>query len=192
MPHRGRPRSKTSQDAILEAAFALLEERGYAGLAFDAVAERAGVGKTTIYRWWKSRAELAVEAFFNATKDRLAFPETGSACEDFRLQISELATLLRGQRGRVLAVMLGGARLDPELAHALSEKWLAPRRKWGFARMTRAVAARETKPGIDIPAALGVLYGPLYTPLLFGDLAPSDAQVAAHLAIALPAIFIEC
>lgn len=188
-PQRGRPRSVSSQAAILDAAFALLEERGFSGLAFEAVAERAGVGKTTIYRWWKSRAELAVAAFFHATKDQLAFPQTGSARQDFKLQIIELATLLRGKRGLVLAALLGGARLDHDLARALGENWLAPRRKWGFERMMAAAAAREIRQGVDIPAALGILYGPLYTPLLFGDQVPTHEQVIAHLAIALPAIF---
>jgi hypothetical protein len=42
---------------------------------------------------------------------------------------------------------------------------------------------------MNVQAALGILYGPLYTPLLFGQEVPPEAQVQAHLAIALPAIF---
>ncbi|WP_376096367.1 TetR/AcrR family transcriptional regulator [Roseomonas sp. CCTCC AB2023176] len=97
---RGRPRSPASRGAILSAAFDLLRERGYAGLAIEAVAERAGVGKATIYRWWPDRAALAVEAFFEATREALAFPDTGSAREDFRRQIHGVADLLRGSGAR--------------------------------------------------------------------------------------------
>ena len=71
----------------------------------------------------------------------------------------------------------------------MGERWLEPRRAWGIARMTQAVDRGECREGIDIHAALGVLYGPLYTPLLFGQTVPSPAQVEAHLAIALPAVF---
>ena len=189
-PKRGRPRSQTSQDSILAATFMLLAERGYAGLAFETVAVRAGVGKATIYRWWTSRADLAVSAFFHGTMAELALPDTGSARDDFRNQITELAKLLRGQRGKVLAAMLGGARTDPDLARALGERWLNPRRQWGFARMMQAVKLGQCRPGIDVTAALGILYGPLYTPLLFGQEVPTEQHVQAHLAIALPAIFL--
>jgi len=186
----GRPRSESARDAILEAAFGLLAERGYAGFAIEAVAAIAGTGKSTIYRWWKSRADLAVDAFFHATKAALAFPDTGSAESDFRAQILELGELLRGERGRALAGMLGGARTDPALGRALGERWLAPRRRWGIERMARAQATGELSPETDIDAALALLYGPLYTPLLFGGDVPSAAQTRAYLDLACRAIFI--
>ncbi len=155
----------------------------------EGAAQSAGAGKTTVYRWWKSRADLAVEAFFHGTVDGLRLPETGSARDDFRHQITELADLLRGPRGAALAAMLGGARTDPELARALGEKWLDPRRRWGFERMSRAAAAGELKPGVDVGAALAVLYGPLYTPLLFGQPVPDAQAVERILAIAFDGIF---
>jgi AcrR family transcriptional regulator len=186
---RGRPRSEASKEAILAAAFDVLAERGYAGMSFEAVAARAGAGKTTIYRWWNTKAELAVAAFFHGTQDELMLPDTGSTREDFRLQITQLADLLRGTRGAVFAAMLGGARTAPGLAQALNEQWREPRRLWGNARMARAVAAGECRPNLNIRAALGILYGPLYTPLLFGQDIPSVPEVEAHLNLALAMIF---
>ena len=159
-------------------------------MSIEAVAAAAGVGKTTIYRWWTSKADLAVDAFFHETQAELAFPDTGAAREDFGHQIRELAALLAGARGTVLATMIGASRTDKELAKALSSRWLEPRRQWGFARMKAAVAAGECVQGIDIGAALGILYGPLYTPLLFGQHVPDGRQIEAHLKIALPAIFV--
>jgi len=185
----GRPRSEAARHAILHAAFQILGERGYAGMALEAVASRAGVAKTTIYRWWSTKADLAVDSFFHATAEALELPSTGSTEEDFRSQITELAALLAGGRGEVFAAMLGGARTDRELAAALGARWLEPRRKWGFARMMRAIEAGETRAGVDPAAALGILYGPLYAPLLFGQPIPSAAMVEAHLRIALPAVF---
>lgn len=185
----GRPRSESARNAILEAAFRLLVERGYAGFAIEPVAAAAGTGKSTIYRWWKSKAELAVEAFFHATEAELRFPDTGSAEGDFRAQITELADVLRGERGRAFAGMLAGAGSDPDLGRALGERWLAPRRAWGFERMSRAKAAGELRAGVEVGAALAVLYGPLYTPLLFGGEVPVQAEVRAFLEIACFAIF---
>jgi AcrR family transcriptional regulator len=185
----GRPRSVASQNAILKAAFALLVERGYSAMSIEAVAARAAVGKATVYRWWPTRADLAVDAFFNATKAELAIPDTGSAQHDFRQQIMELADLLRGERGTALAAMLGGGLSDPALAAALKTKWLEPRRRWGFERLACAVKEGECLPNTDVAASLGILYGPLYTPLLFGQGIPSPEQVKAHLDVACRAIF---
>lgn len=185
----GRPRSESSREAILNAAFALLAERGYAGFAIEAVAAAAGAGKTTVYRWWSHKADLAVDAFFHATSEELTLPNTGSAQDDFRLQIMELGALLRGDRGRALAAMLGGSRTDPQLARALGERWLEPRRRWGIERMTQAAAAGQLKDGVAPGPALAVLYGPLYTPLLFGGDVPSAQDVDAYLEIACTGVF---
>lgn len=178
-----------SRDAILEAAFLILVERGYGAMSIEAVAARAGVGKATVYRWWQARADLAVDAFFAATKAELAIPETGSAEQDFRAQITELADLLRGPRGTALAAMLGGGLSDPYLASSLNSRWLEPRRHWGFERLSRAVANGECLPHTNVQSALGILYGPLYTPLLFGQGIPAPEQVKAHLDLACRAIF---
>ncbi|MFX8778323.1 TetR-like C-terminal domain-containing protein, partial [Acinetobacter baumannii] len=78
------------------------------------------------------------------------------------------------------AAMLGGARNDPILAKALGERWLAPRQKWGFEKMSQAIAIGQCRVGIDVGAALGILYGPLYAPLLFGRPMPSRKQLTAH------------
>lgn len=185
----GRPRSEMSQEAILQAAFDQLVKRGWSGFTIEAVAAAAGAGKTTVYRWWSSKAELAVDAFFHATKAELRFPETGSAEGDFRAQILELAELLRGSRGQALAAMLGGARTDPDLGRALGERWLEPRRRWGLERMLRARADGELRPGVDPQAALAVLYGPLYAPLLFGGQVPTMEATKAYLAIAAAGVF---
>ncbi|MBC8049883.1 MAG: TetR/AcrR family transcriptional regulator [Chitinophagales bacterium] len=185
----GRKRSAASQEKAIAAAFDVLRERGYAGMSIEAVAERARVGKTTIYRWWPDKAALAVDAFFAITKAELAFPDTGSALEDFRLQILQLGQLLRGPSGEAMAAMVAGAKTDPQLASALGERWLVPRRKWGVERMERAVADNECLPDLDIEAALRVLYGPLYAPLLFGAGIPPPERINAYLAIAFRGIF---
>jgi AcrR family transcriptional regulator len=189
-PTRGRPRSEASSEAILLAAFALLQERGYAGMTFDAVAAQAGVGKTTIYRWWPTRPTLAVEAFFAGTQAELAFPDTGSAREDFRLQILQLAKLLRGPAGAAMAAMIAGARTDPELGHAIAQRWVAPRARWGRERLVRACAAGECAPDLDIAAALDVLYSPLYARLLMGLEALTPTQVEKYLRIVFSGIFV--
>ena len=188
-PRRGRPRSEASKGAVESAAWALMHERGYAEMSIDAVAARAGVGKSTIYRWWTNKSELAVDAFFAATTDELAFPDTGSASQDFRLQIHHLAAVLRGPTGQAMAGMIEGSRHDALLKSALGTRWVAPRRRWGMDRLQRAIRDGECLPGVDPDAALEVMYSPIYVRMLFGLGVPDDAAVDAALLIVFKGIF---
>jgi AcrR family transcriptional regulator len=173
----------------LLAAFELLRERPFADFAIDAVARRAGVGKATIYRWWPSHGELAVDAFFAHTVEALRFPRVGTARENFVDQVLQLRALLAGPTGAALWAMISGARSDPTLGRALFERWVLPRKRWGEERMARAIAEGECAPKLDVDAALDLLYGPLYARLMMQGKAPSERETRACLELAANAIF---
>jgi len=63
----GRPRSQRARQAVLRATTDLLATLGYEALTIDAIAERAGVGRQTIYRWWPSKASIIAEAVVDGT-----------------------------------------------------------------------------------------------------------------------------
>ena len=90
---RGRPRSPEAHLAILTATLQLLGEQGFRGLTIEGVAERAGVGKTTIYRRWPSKTELVAEAIAQI-RPPSAPPDSGSLEGD-------LGGLMREQQERV-------------------------------------------------------------------------------------------
>src|SRR6202161_2729160 len=76
---RGRPRSEKAHKAILAAAAGLLLEHGLAQVSMDAVAERAGVSKATIYRWWPTKETLALDALYTEWAAAAPVPQdTGS------------------------------------------------------------------------------------------------------------------
>jgi len=58
----GRPRDPACDAAILQATLDIFAEHGYGGVSMDGVAARAGVGKATIYRRYRSKDELMLEA----------------------------------------------------------------------------------------------------------------------------------
>jgi AcrR family transcriptional regulator len=186
---KGRPRSEESRRAVLEATLDLLRDRGFSDLSIDGVAAASGVAKTTIYRWWSNRQELAVEAFFEATRDELAFPDTGSTREDFRQQIHQLADLLRSPNGHALSALIAAARHDDVLRAAIGQRWVAPRRVWGLERMQAAVKAEECVDGLRVASALEVLYSPIYARMLFGMGVPARDEVEANLEIMFKGIF---
>ncbi|NCP19970.1 MAG: TetR/AcrR family transcriptional regulator [Erythrobacter sp.] len=186
---RGRPRSRASREAILLAALKLLIRDGYEKLTIEGVAREAGTGKSTIYRWWDGRSDLAVEAFFSAIDETLELHESGSAEDDFRAQILGMAGQLRGPAGRAFAAMLVGGRENPAVASAVRKRWLDPRRDWARMRMAWAAEAGQLQDGVEPRAALALLYSPLYSPLLFGNDVPSDKDLRACFDLAARAIF---
>ena len=171
---KGRPRRIASRDSILRAAFQIMLTSGYDSMSIEAVAKSAQVGKSTIYRWWRNRAHLAIEAFFEETKDAIDFPDTGSVTQDFRIQVHRLGDLLRAEEGKVLLSIIMGAKFDPDLRQELFQSWIKPRKVWGEERM------RKISPE-DTGVALNSLYGPLYATVLFGLPPLSVREIDLHL-----------
>jgi AcrR family transcriptional regulator len=87
----GRPRSERAHRAILQAANELLESEGFAAVTVEAIAERAGVSKATVYRWWPNRAAVVMDGFLSIVSSEVPFPHTGRAREDIRIYMLRLA-----------------------------------------------------------------------------------------------------
>ena len=135
-------------------------------LTIEGVAARAEVGKPTIYRRWKTKAALAMDAFLEAVNPELAFPDTGSAKEDFREQMHNIVKLMNSPRGATLASVIGCGQADEELITAFRENWLIPRRKEAKKIFQRAVERGELRADVDPEIAIDVLYSTLFYRLL--------------------------
>ncbi|HEX8935935.1 MAG TPA: helix-turn-helix domain-containing protein, partial [Pseudonocardiaceae bacterium] len=70
----GDPRVARSRRVIIDAAVALLVERGFGATTVEAISARSGAAKTTIYRWWPSKGLLAIESFLAAYEREAPFP----------------------------------------------------------------------------------------------------------------------
>ena len=163
---RGRPRSPQTREKILKAAYELLNEVGFIDLTIEGVAARASVGKPTIYRRWKSKAALAMDAFLEAVNPELAFPDTGAVKEDFREQMQKLVQVMNSPRGEVLATVIGSGQVDDELIATFRDNWLTPRREDAKRILQRGVERGELREDVDAEVAIDALYSPLFYRLL--------------------------
>jgi AcrR family transcriptional regulator len=77
-PHTGRRRNEAAREAVLDAALRLLTTEGYGALTVAAIAREAGVGKQTIYRWWRGRADIVLEAATELARTLVPEPDTGT------------------------------------------------------------------------------------------------------------------
>ena len=166
---RGRPRDESARERILDAALEILEEAGYPQVTVDAIAERAGVGKATIYRWWPNKAAVVIEAFRLAVAPEIPFPDTGSLEHDIRLQLERFVRMLRSVKGRMLAQIVSAAQNDADVAEALAKTWIGPRRSEARAAFERK---KEWHPDWDAELLMDMMYGPLYYRLMTGQPLP--------------------
>jgi AcrR family transcriptional regulator len=175
-PRRGRPRSESSRKAILGAASELLLEHGLNAVSMDAVAERAGASKATIYRWWPSKEVLALDALFIRWEPGPQDThDTGSLAGDLLALIRPWARqLAKRPQGRIVAALLSKAQSDPAFAEEYRARFVKPRREPATAIFARAVERGEVPAGVDVEAALDLLYGPFYHRILNGHAPLND------------------
>ena len=162
----GRPRCEVRHQSILDATYELLHEAGFAALTIEGVAERAGVGKTTIYRRWPNKASLVVEAFLAAVAPEIHFPDTGSIREDLRSQMRRLVRVMNSPRGQIIRSIIAGGQMDEEVAEAFRTNWVEARRVEARPVIERAIRRGELRRGLNADLVLDALYGPLYFRLL--------------------------
>jgi AcrR family transcriptional regulator len=158
----GRPRSEASRQRILCAARDLLEERGLGALTIEAIAERSGTSKVTIYRWWSHKAAIVLEAILAETSPTMPYRASASPLESLRAQMRSFARFLSGRYGRLLVGVVAEGVLDEEVGAAYREHWVRPRRDDARKLLGRAILAGELDADTDIDVALDALFGPLY------------------------------
>ena len=174
-PRRGRPRSEKARHAILDAAAELLLLRGLGAVSMDAVAERAGVSKATIYRWWPSKEMLALDALLDWAASAAPPRDTGSLRGDVLALIRPWVREIRRRPfGPVIAAFVNKAQADPEFADAYRTHFVEPRREAMRAVFARAAERGEVPADLDVEVALDLIYGAVYHRLLHGHAKLTD------------------
>lgn len=164
----GRPRSKKARIAILKSARELLQEGGLAAVTMEAIAERAGVGKPTIYRTWANRYEVAMAALVDAAPVASTSAPKASPLDALRHQLRQIAALFDSALGRGVATILTAADAESEVARAFRDRFITARRDEGRVLLAAAVLMGDLRGEFDPEVALDLIYGPLFYRLLTG------------------------
>jgi AcrR family transcriptional regulator len=173
----GRPREERADRAILQATLHLIAERGINDLRIDDVADRAHVGKATIYRRYRSKDELVAAAVTSLVSD-IAIPDTGSTESDLRELMRNAVRVYRGSvEAGVMPGLVDAMSRDPELARGVREGFLERRRAALAAVLKRGVERGDLRSDLDVELALDVLGGPLFYRLLITG-GPIDNELA--------------
>lgn len=177
-PPRGRPLSRQTDQAILDATRGLLAERGLAEFSLEDIAARARVSKASIYRRWPSKGTLAFDAFMSQFLDTQPTPDTGRLDDDLRAALRNWVRTVDGTtEGRTLRGLIAEVQRDPALATAWRQRFVDPVRASHLAMTERAMARGELRADADANLLLDLLFGPAYHRLLQGHLPLDDAFI---------------
>ena len=173
----GRPRSEKTRRAILNSAFRLLKEHGFEGVSAQQIAADAGVSTATLYRWWKNKHEILLEAYLERTDRLLPSRSHSTPLARLREYTIRLAEFLESENGRVFLQLLMAIQEDRELYTAFYEQVFQPRRAEGCQVVRDAMAAGELHSSTDPDFLIDLLVGPQVLRALLGqEVGPARAR----------------
>jgi AcrR family transcriptional regulator len=174
-------RRKRPHQAILAATVELLETEGYKALTIEGIAQKAGVGKQTIYRWWPSKAAIVMEAYAQKAYQQIPLPDHGSVYLDLQELLKRLFLVLTTtSAGAVMSNLMAEAQIDLEFAQAFRDDFIATRRQAMCELLERGRDRGELRADVDLELVIDTLYGPMWYRLL-NKHAPLDNQFAKEL-----------
>lgn len=174
---RGRPRNVETEKAILAASYDLLLENGFGAVTVEKIAERAGVSKATIYKWWPNKAAVVMDGFLSAASARLPVPDTDSVLQDILDHAKNVTRFMTSPEGQIIKELIGEGQFDFGLAEAYQTRYIRPRRLEARQLLERGIRLGELKADLDIELSIDLLYGPIfYRLLVLGD-SMDDAYV---------------
>ncbi|MEH0823503.1 MULTISPECIES: TetR/AcrR family transcriptional regulator [unclassified Micromonospora] len=149
--------------AIRRALMQELAAAGYGRLSIEAIARRAGVSKTAIYRRWSSKLELVLETVVSAAGNKLPALDTGTLRGDLTLLFQLVAhALSHPLASQIIPDLLAEAARNPTIDATLQQVLRAKQQELGGQLIGRAVERGELPAGTDPDAAVDLIVGPLY------------------------------
>jgi AcrR family transcriptional regulator len=174
----GRPRSERARQAILTATLELAAEREPQDLTMDAIAKRAGVSKETLYRWWRSKADVVLEALAHYGEQTVPVPDSGSLVADLRSFMRATSVALDPSTQRQLRSLASAAAADARFAEQVREQFIARRRAALATVFEQAIGRGELSPE-RAAALVDLIFGSLWYRLIFGVGALDDVWADA-------------
>ena len=165
-PCAGRPRCAETRQAILDAVWRLLQTTPLAQMSIELIAREAGVGKATIYRWWTSKAAVALEAFLARYLPETSIPTRGTAAQRLQGQLLAVVRTYQGEVARLAADIVAEGQSNPDVLKMFHEQFVLPRRRATRAVIEEGQASGEFDPTVDPELAMDLMYAPVYFRLL--------------------------
>lgn len=165
----GRPRSESARTAILRAAYGYLKKRPIGSISTLQIARKAGVSTATVYRWWRSKEALLLEAFRERTAHDQVFEFEGTPIDSIRAHLLQSGRFFMGDSGILVARLLSAIQDNAQLRKAFMEMLRQPRERELRALVQEAIHQKQLPARLEVETFLDALIGPLFARLLLGQ-----------------------
>src|SRR5213076_3111903 len=165
---KGRPplQRAASHAAIVDAVYALLQEKSVRELTIEEVAKRAKVGKPTIYKWWSTKATLVLAMLCERMAPNLEKPVGLTAEESLRLRVRRLIDAFNGPFGKIVAGLIAEGQSEPAIRQDFFDRLVSPRRTATIADLQRGKNAGELRSETEPELLNDAIFGAIYYRLL--------------------------
>jgi AcrR family transcriptional regulator len=179
--------------AIRMAVMQELAEVGYGRFSIEAVARRAGVAKTAVYRRWNSKLDMVLEMVAQVAGQRMALPDTGSLRGDLEVLLRVAARALQHPlASQIIPDLLAEAARNPQIAETLQQALRVNQRDLGVLLIDRAIARGELPVGADPDVAVDLIIGPLYWSLAIARRRRPTGWLTRHAEATAAALVAAC
>jgi AcrR family transcriptional regulator len=150
-------------EAIQDALVQELARVGYGRLSIEAVARRAGVGKTAVYRRWASKLDMVLDVVGSVAGAGLPIPDTGSLDGDLEVLVRFVARALKHRlASQIIPDLLAEAARNDQIAEKLTDVLRSAQRDVSNLIVDRAVARGELESAVPPEIAVDLAIGPVY------------------------------
>ena len=164
----------------MKAAVEIVAERGFSGASIDAIAERSGVARSTIYRHWPQRMDLLLQAV-GAEVGRLQALVVGDLRTDLIAISTNIAELLLSEPvGSACASMILESRRDPSIDELL-QRFVKQRKRAAVQVIEKAIARGEIAAGSEAGAMVDDLVAPIFFQALVLRVSIGEARIEKHI-----------
>jgi AcrR family transcriptional regulator len=163
-----RPKATAAEahTAIIDAVYELLQVISVRDLTMERVAREAGVGKPTLYRWWKTKPALVMAMFRERIVPQLDAPGAGSIEQTLEVKVERLISAFQGFFGKVIAELIAEGQSHPEVLEELKDGYLLQRRASTVAEIEAAQVAGQLPAHLDAELMVDSIFGSIYFHLL--------------------------
>ena len=163
---KARPRSEKSRKAILKATNSLLLHQSVQELSIEAIAKKAKVGKTTIYRWWPNKTAVVMDSLMAQPGLQTPMPTPKNNTEAVVMQLEKLIRLLHSKNGETIAQLFSEAQGDEKALEIFETNFLAPLIDAIEFSVSEGQKAGEFKTSLETKMATDIICGPIFFRLL--------------------------
>ena len=162
----GRPRSEMSQEAILDAVSKLLLHSSVRDVSIEAIAKKAGVGKTTIYRWWPNKVAVILDSIVGKTQSVVEPVSHANPPERLVKHLERFVRLMKGRNGKIIAEILAEAQGDQETLDVFYQGFMGGYETELADIIDAGKSSKEFRSDLNTEMAVDMIYGALFYHLM--------------------------